>query len=47
MILRVRLEAITIDFEGKQFAIPSMPDKIVNLPDEPVAADTCSEGSNW
>jgi hypothetical protein len=44
MILRVRLEAITIDFGGEQFAIPSMPDKIVHLPDEPVAPDTSFRG---
>ena len=46
MILRVRLEAITIDFGGEQFAIPSMPDKVINLPDEPVAPDRAFRGKH-
>lgn len=46
MILRVRLEAITIHFEGEQFAIASMPDKVINLPDEPVAPDRAFRGKH-
>ncbi len=46
MILRVRLEAITIHFEGEQFTIPSMPEKIVHLPDEPVAPDRAFRGKH-
>ena len=44
MILRVRLQAITINFGGQKIAILSMPDKTFHLPDEPVAPDSVFRG---
>ena len=44
MILRVRLQDLTIDFGVRQINVPSMPDTVFALPDEPVPAERIYEG---
>ena len=46
MILRVRLQDITIVFGSERINIPSLPDKVFRLPDEPVAAETAFRGKH-
>src|SRR5262245_46671606 len=44
MILRVRLQDLTIDLGARQIDIPSMPDTVFTIPDEPVSAERVFEG---
>ena len=45
MICRVRLEELVIDGGFQQIEVPSMPDKVFNIPDEPVPFDKVFEGN--
>ena len=44
MICRVRLENLVIGGGFQQIEVPSMPDKVFEIPDEPVPFDTVFEG---
>ena len=44
MILRVRLQDLTIDLGARQIDIPSMPDTVFTISDEPVSAERVFEG---
>ena len=46
MILRVRLQSVTIDFGNERIDIPSLPDKTFPLPEQPVAPDTPFRGKH-